>query len=486
MNRQIRRLAVVLLVLYGALFVQLNLVQVVRADSYNDNPANTRAVVRDYGRPRGQIVSADDVVLARSDATDNHFGRQRVYPEHDLFGPITGFFSFSHGTEGVERTYNAELTGRSATRSLARLPELLLDDTHTNDVVLTLHKSVQAVAKAQLGDRAGAVVAIDPRDGSLLALWSWPSYDPEPLSANDQSGARDARALLLLDPKQPLLPRSFRETYFPGSTFKVVTAVAGLRDGVTLQQPAYPNEAQFVPPGTTSPLRNFNNGTCGGTFFDILRVSCNTSFARMGVDAGAETLVGAARDFGFGDAPPLDLPSAERSTIEGPEFFGRNAPLLAQTAIGQNTVRATPLQMALVAAAVANGGQIMAPHVMREIRDDENRVVARHRASVWKQATSPEEAALLKEAMAGVVANGTAKGLAVPGIATAGKTGTAQIGNGRSHAWIIGFAPVEAPRVAVAVILEGQSGVDEGTGGRVAAPIGRAVLEAALQAVPAG
>jgi peptidoglycan glycosyltransferase len=486
MNRQIRRLAVALLVLYGALFVQLNVIQVVKASDYDDNPRNTRAVVRDYGRPRGQIVDAEGNVLARSVTTDNHFGRQRVYPEHDLFGSITGYFSFSHGTDGVEKDYNAELAGRSAPRSLDRLPDLLLDDTHTNDVVLTLRKSVQEAARAALGGRRGAVVVIDPRDGSVLALWSFPSFDPEPLSANDQTIARQTREAMLADPANPLLPRAFRETYFPGSTFKIVTTTAGLRSGVTADEPSYPVERQFVPPDTRSPLRNFGGSACGGKLFDILRVSCNTAFAHMGLDVGADRLIGAAHDFGFGSTPPFDLPAVAASTIEDASFFEHNRPLLAQTAIGQNTVRATPLQMALVAAGIANGGRIMAPHVLQEVRDDENRIVRTAKPSVWRTATSPEEASVIRDAMAGVVAGGTAKALAVPGIATAGKTGTAEVGNGTSHAWVIGFAPVEAPRVAVAVIVEGQPGADEATGGRVAAPIGRAVLQAALQAVPAG
>jgi peptidoglycan glycosyltransferase len=479
-NRQIRRLAVAIIVLYGALFVQLNLVQVVRATDYNDDPTNTRAVVRDYGRPRGQIVTADEVVIARSIETDSHFGRQREYPEHDLFGPITGYFSFSHGTEGVERTSNAELAGRSASRSLDDLADLLLDDTHTNDVVLTVDKRVQQAARDALGDRKGAVVAVDPRDGSVLALWSFPSFDPEPLSSNDQALAQQSRQALLDDPNNPLLPRSYRETYFPGSTFKVVTSVAGLRTGVTPDDPSYAVETSFVPPDTRSPIRNFGGASCGGRLFDILRVSCNTAFARMGVDAGGEALVGAATDFGFNEGPPFDLPNAEPSTIETPGFFEQNRPLLAQTAIGQNTVRATPHQMALVAAGIANGGRVMEPHVLDRVIDDEGRVVERFRPKVWRRAASASEAATVRDAMVGVAANGTATALAVPGVTTAGKTGTAEVGNGTSHAWIIGFAPAEAPRVAVAVIVEGQPGTDQ-PGGQVAAPIARAVMEAALQ-----
>jgi peptidoglycan glycosyltransferase len=486
MNRQVRKLGVVMLVLYGLLFVQLNVVQVLRADKYNANPSNIRAVTRDYGRPRGQILSADGAVLARSVPDPGHFKRRREYPEHGLFGQLTGFFSFTYGSDGVEKAYNAELAGRTTKGSLKNLKDLLVDQQHTNDVVLTLDKRVQQAAKDALGDRAGSVVAIDPRDGSILAMWGFPSYDPEPISQTDQAAARQARALLLLDKGKPLLPRPYRESFFPGSTFKVVTASAGLSSGsVQADRPVYPTESQYLPPHTTRPIRNFGGESCGGNLMDILRISCNTAFARMGVDLGPDTLVGQARKFGFGATPPLDLPAVAASSINDPTFFERNVPLLAQTAIGQNTVRATPLQMALVAAGIANNGVVMTPHVMREVRDDQGEVVQRYKTQPWLTAVDPQVAATVRDAMVGVVQRGTATRLAVPGVPTAGKTGTAQIGNGLSHAWIIGFAPADAPRVAIAVIVEAQSGASEATGGRVAAPIAQQVLVAALNALPA-
>lgn len=482
MNRQIRRLGVGFLVLYAVLFAWLNVIQVLKADEYNANPVNNRAVIRDFGRPRGQIVSADGAVLARSVDDSSRFGRTREYPEGELFGQITGYFSFSYGTDGVERTYNAELTGRDEKQSLDDLVGLLLDEDTTNDVILTLDRRVQQVAREQLGDRRGSVVAIDPRDGSLLALWSFPSYDPGPLSGTDQAAAGAARQALLDNPDKPLLPRSFRETFFPGSTFKVVTAAAGLTSGtVHPVDTVFPTEREYLPPLTTRPIGNFGGSTCGGNLFDVLRVSCNVSFARMAVDAGAEAVVGTAHAFGFGEAPPLDLPSPAVSPIPEVPFFDRNTPVLAQVGIGQNEVRSTPLQMALVAAAVANGGEIMVPHVLKEVRDRDNEVVDTYVPRVWQRAMSVEVATLLRDAMALVVTGGTARNLAVPGVTTAGKTGTAQVGDGTAHTWIIGFAPVEEPRVAIAVIVENLPGeASESTGGRVAAPIGRAVLEAAL------
>ena len=484
MNRQIRRLGVGLLVLYGALFVQLNVIQVVRARAYNDNPNNTRAIVRDFNQPRGQILAADGTVLAHSVPTDGgQFERRREYPEGELFGHVTGYFSFVAGADGVERTYNDVLAGRTGAASVDDLGELLLGETRVADVSLTIPAEVQRVARDRLGSTPGSVVAIDPRSGALLALWSFPSYDPTVISSVDIQAAQRARTELLESEANPLLARSFRETYFPGSTFKVVTAAAGVSSGgVDVDRPAYASSSEYVPPLTTNPINNFGGSACGGTLFDILRVSCNTAFAQMGVDLGAPALVEQAEGFGFNEVPPLDLPGAVPSPIGDVASFDQNTPVLAMTAIGQNAVRATPLQMALVAAGIANGGQVVTPHVMSEIRDQEGRVVRRWEPTPWTRATSPQAAATVRDAMVGVVEGGTATRLAVPGVATAGKTGTAQLGNGLSHAWIIGFAPADAPRVAVAVIVEAQPGASEQTGGRVAAPIAQAVLSAALQA----
>jgi peptidoglycan glycosyltransferase len=484
-NRQIRRLGIGMLVLFLALFVQLNVVQVFRAESYNDNPNNTRAVTRDFNRPRGQILAPDGTVLARSEAVEGgQFDRQRVYPEGELFGHVTGFYSFAAGFSGVEQSYNAELAGRTAPR-IEDLGSYLLDRDPTADVTLTIPPGVQRIARDQLGAQRGSVVALDPRDGSILAFWSFPSYDPTVLSQADQDGARQARELLLAAPDNPLLARTYRETFFPGSTFKVVTAAAGLASGtISVTSPSYPRSGGYVPPLTTRPVRNFGGGACGGPLVEIMRVSCNTAFAQMGVDMGAEQLVSMASALGFGERPPIDLPAAVASTIAPPEFFVQNTPVLAQTAIGQNAVRATPLQMAMVAGAVANGGNVMTPHVMAEVVNDDGEVIDRYEPSVWRTAMSPEVAGAVRDAMVTVVADGTATRLAVPGVTTAGKTGTAQIGNGLSHAWIVGFAPAEAPRVAVAVIVEAQEGASEQTGGRVAAPIAQAVLAAALEARP--
>jgi len=490
MTRQVRRLGATFLILYLALFIQLNVVHVLRADEYGDHAANRRQILEDFGEPRGVIQTADGVVLAQSVEGSGQFERRREYPEGPLYAHITGYFSFAYGTFGVEDTYNDELSGHGLPARVRNLEDLFVDDERIANVTLTIPHSVQQEAAAALGEQEGAVVALDPRTGAILAMYSWPTFDPNPLVVEDQAQARANRESLAPDrPGSPLRSRAYQERYFPGSTFKIVTGAAGLTSGkVTPEQPAYPRTDSYTPPLTNRAIRNFGGASCGGRFFDILRVSCNTSFAQMGVDIGPEDMVERADAFGFNSRPPLDLPAVAASAFPELSFFDRNTPALAQAAIGQNNVQASPLLMAMIAAAVANDGVMMAPHVMAEIRDDQGEVVDRRDPEPWREAMPTDVAAIMRDAMVQVVESGTARRLAIPGVAVAGKTGTAQLGTepSRSHAWIVGFAPADAPRVAVAVIITGQPGASEQTGGRVAAPIAQRVLQAALAATIPG
>ena len=482
MNKEIRRLGIGLIVLFVALFLQLNYLQVVDAKRLQHDPRNTRTAVHDFSRPRGDIISADGTVLAKSVPTSDSLQHLRMYAPATaaLFAHVTGFFSFTYGTEGVERTYNADLAGKTAKLKLNRLVDILRDRTRTANVTLSLPVSVQKTAADALGKRKGAVVALDPRTGAVLALWSFPSYDPNPLSAHDQKAVQNARSLLLVDPAKPLLPRAYRERYFPGSTFKVVTSAAALQNGITPDSPSYPTLRELKLPQTTRTLHNFGNEACGGPLRAALKVSCNTTFAKIGLDLGADKLSAAADAFGFGDVPPIDLPFGARSVFPPAVAFAHDLPGVAQSAIGQRDVAATPLEMALVAAGIANNGVIMQPYVMNEVRDSDGNIVRKAKPRPWRTAVPPAVAATLRDLMVGVVNGGTATAIAIPGVQVAAKTGTAQTGTGTSHAWIIGFAPADAPRIAVAVIVEAQPGASEATGGRVAAPIAKAVLQAAL------
>ncbi|MEZ5381396.1 MAG: penicillin-binding transpeptidase domain-containing protein [Microthrixaceae bacterium] len=506
MNTQIRRVALGMLVLYGALFIRLNVVQVFSAPDLNAREGNNRQVLRDFDRPRGKIQTADGTVVAFTEEVDNRrFDYQRRYPTGDLFAHITGYFTLNLGSTGVERSYGDELSGQSSELEFKALTNLFDAEAPTGDVVLSLRRDLQETARDALGDRQGSVVALDPRTGDVLALWSYPSYDPNQLVEGTSDETLFRKTALDNDPQKPLLARSYRELYPPGSTFKVVTGSAGIRsEKVTVDSPSYPRLRNWAPPGTTRPLSNFDGSLCGGTLDEIMRVSCNTAFAQMGSGTvGPEGLVDTAQDYGFGDTPPLDLPGGVKSAI--PTDYGRrlgpfpdgedgtvyeDTPGLAQVAIGQGNARATPLQMALVAAGVGNEGVIMAPHVVAEVRDAAGDVVREVKPERWKTPLDQDQAAVMRQVMDSVVADGTAKAMAIPNVEVGGKTGTAQTVGGvdRSHAWVIGFAgtPGEPAEVAVAVIVEAQEGVSEQTGGRVAAPIARRMLQTALFPQPAG
>jgi len=487
MDRSIRRLGGFMILLFCALFVQLNYIQVVRAPDLNVKPGNDRPIEAAFNRPRGTIATADGVLLARSVPTGEEF--QREYPEGELYAALTGYFNQSRGATGLERSYNEELSGKTAKQQVQSVGDLFADKDRTGNLKLSVRSDIQAVAKAALGDFQGSVVALDPRSGEILALYSNPSFDPNLLATHDFEKSEAAYQLLEAAPGKPMLAKAYREIYPPGSTFKAVTGATGVETGgVTPTEPVYPTVRSITVTGTNRPLRNFGGSLCGGTLFTILAKSCNTSFAQMGLDLGGDKMVAGAQGFGFNSVPPFDIPAvASRFKTD----FTRNEPALAQSSIGQNETAATPLQMALVAAGIANkDGVIMEPHVVSEIRDGEGELVKRHDPTQWKRATSPQTAQTMREGMIGVVQNGSATRLQIPNLEVGAKTGTAQFGPSeplRSHAWIIAWAavPGQDASIAVAVIVENQDGASESTGGRLAAPIAKQVIEQSFQPMPA-
>ena len=483
MNRQIRRVGIAVVVCFLALFIQLNWLQVIDAHSLANNPRNVRAVLRDYAEPRGQIVTSDGVVVARSEPTKDEFERLRTYPTGPLFGHVSGFFSFTLGASAVEDAYNKDLSGRDLDRQFHNLGDWLIGKEQTGDAVLTLSSVAQQTAKDALGDRKGSVVVLDPATGEVVALWSYPSYDPSPLAAHSSKAVQAAFDGYNHDPGNPMLARAYRERYPPGSTFKIVTASTAIETGTANPQSRYPVLRFLALPQSDKQLHNFGNEACGGTMADALRQSCNTTFGQIGLDLG-EKLVDGMKAFGITDDVPFDLPEARSS---GPEAgsFAHNKPSFANAAIGQGNVAVTPLQMAMVAAAIANGGVVMAPHVVREIRDADGRVIRRIGPTEWRRAVQPTTAAAVTQMMIDVVRRGTGTAAAIPGVTVAGKTGTAEAPGGPPHAWFIAFAPAEAPRYAIAVIVErGGNDGDEATGGRVAAPVAQAVLAKLLSLPP--
>lgn len=483
MNRAIRRVGGAIVVLVLVLVAQLTYLQVIDADNLENDPRNVRAALRDANRPRGPIVTADDVVLARSrpvsDGTE--FKYQREYPEGPLFSQVVGYQSFVVGNTGVEKTYNDALVGRDTELQIESIPDIVGGKEAVGTVVLSLRADVQRAAAEGLGFQQGSVVALDVTSGEILAMFSNPSFDPQPLASHDVEEVQRYFTALSNDPAKPDLARAYRERYPPGSTFKTVTTSVGIDDGVTAPDTVYPQLNALPLPLTDVSLANFGNRRCGGTLEESFVNSCNTTFAQLGLDLGDLFPPGMNR-FGIGATPPLDLDPGAVPSIGPP--VGSDAPRFALAGVGQGDVATTPLQMALVAAGIANGGVVMRPHVGAEIRDANGDLVRRIDDGEWRTGSSAATAQAVSSMMVQVVERGTGTAAQVAGVSVGGKTGTAQVdGAGEPHAWFIAFAPAEAPQVAVAVIVEhGGSFGSEATGGRVAAPIAARVLRVALGA----
>jgi peptidoglycan glycosyltransferase len=497
MNKSIANVVKVLLACFVLLFIQLNRIQVLDAEDLKQHAANTRTVQRDFNRARGPIVTSDGVVVARSVDTEGQFERLREYPEGNLYAHSAGYLTFNLGAQGVERTFGEDLVGRTSALQLGGLTGLFGAGDPTGEVVLTLRDDLQRLSKELLGERNGSVVALDPRTGELLALWSYPSFDPNLLSSHDTKAVNDTWRALGDEPGKPLLAKTYREIYFPGSTFKVVTAAAALEDGIaTPEQPVFEPANSYTPPLTTKAITNFNGKTCGGNLMDWIIQSCNTSFAQLGAErVGPTRLVKTAQAFGFNAVPPVNLPGVEPSRF--PSNFGErlqdpsddipagvfeDSAKLAQAAIGQNDVSATPLQMALVAAAVANDGAVMTPRIVSEIRNVKGETVHIFEPKPWLQAVSAPTAFTLAQAMVAVVEDdaGTARGLAVEDVVVGAKTGTAEVGvENLSHAWVIVFAGRDGslPELAIAVLVEADENIENQTGGRVAGPIAHGLIK---------
>lgn len=497
MNRRIRQLAIALLVCYSILFVQLNLLQVGRANDLNADFRNTRQTVRDFNRPRGPIVTADGVVVAQTVALQGEaaaastYDYQRVYPTAGLFADITGYYTLTYGSTQVERTQNDILSGRDTRQQLQWITGLFRDEDLSGSVELTLRNDIQAVARSALAGREGSVVALDPRTGAVLAMYSNPTYDPNLVATHDTELAGQVLDFLNLVPGKPLLANAYQERYMPGSSFKVITTGIALEDGLISLDTEFEDQREWTPPQTSNPIRNYGGTVCGGDLPEVFRRSCNIPFAMMGLLLGPEKMVAGTKEWGIGEPVPIDLPRPASSYFGEVEDFVDSLPLLAMGSFGQGNTQMVPLHMAMVAATIANGGQMMAPYVVEATYDHDGGVLDRTSPEVWQTPISPGTAATLRDLMVGVVQNGTARCCMqlANGVQAAAKTGTAQLNAEgepeRSHAWIIAFAPAEAPRVAVAVMLKGVNAeISAGTGGTLAGPVARQVLDAALVAVP--
>ncbi|MCR6688520.1 penicillin-binding protein 2 [Cellulomonas sp.] len=480
MNTPLRRVATVMLAMFVVLMGAATSVQYVQADKLNTDPRNVRTLYREFGNARGPIVVAGDAI-AESVQVDDPYGYQRTYTDAELYSTVTGFYSIVNGSSELERAANDQLTGRSDQLFFSRLRDLITGRKPEGAAVeTTLLPAAQEAALEGLGDQQGAVVAIEPSTGRILALVSTPGFDPNDLASHDMAEAAAAYTELAGADGNPLRSNATHETYPPGSTFKLVTAAAALESGTYDEDAKLAAPNRLTLPQTSATIGNFGGGGCGAdpiSLKDALRVSCNTAFAQLGMDLGADALREQAERFGFGQDLTIPMSVADSRFPAAP-----NQPQTAQSAIGQFDVAATPLQMAMVSAAIANDGRLMTPYVVERVRAADLSVVSQTEPSLMSTAVSPGTAQQLTDMMIGVVQDGSGTSAQISGVQVAGKTGTAQTSSDAApHAWFTAFAPADDPQVAVAVIVEhGGAMGSEATGGRVAAPIARAVIQAVL------
>jgi peptidoglycan glycosyltransferase len=482
-NRPIRALAVGCLVLFIAMLININYLQFIHADALDARADNRRVRDAEYSEQRGPILVANKPI-ALSVASHDQYDFIRRYPQPTLYASITGYYSFYSST-GLELTQNDILTGSDSRFFVNRVVDLFGNNQpQGGSVSLTINPAAQEAAFQGLinlpGDGIGAVAAIEPSTGAVLALATLPSFDPNRLSSHDFSSVTKNYKSLNTDPGKPLQDRAIQEIFPPGSTFKLVTSAAALSNGYTPES-MVPGGASLDLPETTVDLVNENGSDCGGdriTLTQALVISCNVSYGWLGLQLGDDVLRDQAQKFGWGEHYLDDLPG------QVPSQFPDNPdqPQTALSAIGQFDVAATPLQMAMVGAGIANHGTVMKPYLVDQVRSPDLEVLSTTEPHELHQAVSPDVANELTQMMVEVVQNGTGTPAQIPGITVAGKTGTAQTSPDRPpYAWFVAFAPADDPKVAVAVLVANVDiPRDEITGGGLAGPIADNVIKAVI------
>ncbi|HYO04495.1 MAG TPA: D,D-transpeptidase PbpA [Mycobacterium sp.] len=489
MNTSLRRISIAIMGLIVLLLANATLTQVFRADGLRSDPRNQRVLLDEYSRQRGQI-SAGGQLLAYSTSTDGHFRFLRVYPNPQAYAPVTGFYSLLYSSTGLERAEDTILNGSDERLFGRRLADFFTGrDPRGGNVATTINTQVQQAAWDAMqkgcngGPCKGSVVALEPSTGKILGMVSSPSYDPNLLASHDGNVQSDAWQQLRDDPESPLVNRAISETYPPGSTFKVITTAAALANGATADSKV--TAAARIPlPDSTATLENYGGSTCGNDPTTTLRTafakSCNTAFVDLGIRTGADALRNTAQAFGLDSAPPpIPLQVAE-STV-GPID---DKAALGMSSIGQKDVALTPLQNAMIAATVANGGVTMQPYLVEDLKGPDLGNISSTSPRQLRRAVSSQVATTLTDLMIDAEQVTQQTG-AIAGVQIASKTGTAEHGsdprNTPPHAWYIAFAPAKAPKVAIAVLVENGGDRLSATGGALAAPIGRATIAAALR-----
>jgi peptidoglycan glycosyltransferase len=492
MNASLRRISVTVMALIVLLLLNATMTQVFTADGLRADPRNQRVLLDEYSRQRGQIIAGGQL-LAYSVATDSRFRFLRVYPNPAVYAPITGFYSLRYSSTGLERAEDALLNGSDERLFGRRLADFFTGrDPRGGNVETTINPRVQQAAwdSMQRGCGGppckGAVVALEPSTGKILAMVSAPSFDPNLLSSHDPALQQQAWQRLRDDPDSPMTNRAISETYPPGSTFKVITTAAALQGGAT-EDEQLTAAPKITLPGSTATLENYGGSPCGNEPTVSLRqafaLSCNTAFVQLGIATGADALRSMAHSFGMDGTPSVIPLQVAESTVG----IISDAAALGMSSIGQKDVALTPLQNAEVAATIANDGVTMHPYLIDRLKGPDLANISTTAPYQQRHAVSPQVAAKLTELMVGAEKVAQQKG-AIPGVQIASKTGTAEHGTDPRHtpphAWYIAFAPAQSPKVAVAVLVEDGADRLSATGGALAAPIGRAVIEAALQGGP--
>lgn len=482
MNKELRRVSIVVLLMFVALFSSSTIIQVFQQDSLKADGRNARTLYASFSAERGPIL-VDGEAIASSLPVDDEYKYQRQYLNGPLYSAVTGYFTLNQGNTGVEGALNDYLSGTANEQFLDQLNSIITGQSPKGAAVeLTIDPVVQQAAWDALGDQKGAVVAIDPKTGGILAMVSKPTFDPTGLATHDGAAFRETYDALIADPDDPLINRTIAgDLNPPGSTFKLVVTAAALESGLT-PDTEFPNPATLTLPQSNAVITNAEGGACGGgdtaTIATALRLSCNIPFAQLGLQLGYSKISQQAREFGFGD-DDLTVPMRVEPSVYPPTASDAEQML---SSFGQASDRVSPLQMAMVSAAIANGGQLMKPTVVESVSASDLTVLQDFAPEVYSTPMSAQTAATMTEMMVNGVANGAASNARINGTDVAGKTGTAENGDGEPYTlWFTGFAPANDPRVAVAVVVEDGGGLGQsGFGNRVAAPIARTVMEAVL------
>ena len=477
MNKELRRVSTVVLLMFVALFASTSVIGVLEADNLRADGRNTRVILESYSAERGPILVGGTPV-AQSVPVDDEFQFLRQYASPDVYSAITGYYTVNQGSSGVEGALNDYLSGTADSQFLAQLNQIITgQDPRGAAVELTIDPAVQQAAWDALGDYSGAVVALDPQTGAILAMVSKPAYDPNLLASHNTQQVIDAYDALIDDSGRPLLNRAIGgDLYAPGSVFKLVVTAAALDSGQYTPESAFPNPATLTLTDTNTTITNAEGGDCGGTetatLATALRLSCNIPFAQLGEQLGADTISEYAQRFGFEDQ--IGVPQSVTPSV----YPVKTEPSQVQlSAFGQDDVRVTPLQIAMVSAALANDGEVMQPSLIESVTAPDLSVLEDFPETSMGRAVSSDTASTMTDLMVANVANGAASNARISGVDVAGKTGTAQNGGGRPNTlWFTGFAPAADPQVAVAVVVENA----QGFGNQVAAPIARDVIEAVV------